>query len=169
MPKRTRARRQRQTDSTEAPPTVGVIFKRFWVAQALMREIPEEPRPEDEPAAYPITLDMSIAIKVAREEPVAFAGLTVDVKGDPRSKPYEVRVEIVGEFRAIPGQSPDLGEFCREVAPTILFPYVREIVDRLTRDGRYGTIRLDPLNVRAVLAHGTWKPMPVSPTPSVES
>lgn len=42
--------------------------------------------------------------------------------------------------------------FCRNSAPTILWPYVRQAASLLTSDGRYGPLRLDPISIAGLLA-----------------
>jgi preprotein translocase subunit SecB len=65
-------------------------------------------------------------------------------------------VTVAGIFSGENVTAELLNEFCRTAGPTILFPYVREIVHKLTADGAYGPIRLDPINVQAALATAEW-------------
>jgi preprotein translocase subunit SecB len=143
----------------------GVGFVRFWVSNCEMREVQklEPPAGQPAPKAFPIEIAMAAGVKVSREGP-AFSILTLAAKGDPHYRPYEVTVEVVGEFVAAPGQQVDLASFCKEVAPNILFPYARQIVDRLTADGRFGPLRINPLNVRAILSQSKWEQNPNNPS-----
>jgi preprotein translocase subunit SecB len=142
----------------------GVVFVRFWVSKCEMSEVAKlEPPPKEKtPNRFPIELAINAGVKVSSEGP-AFSILTVAAKGDPHYRPYEVAVEVVGEFVAQQGHQADMILFCREVAPTILFPYARQIIDRMTSDGRFGALRINPINVRAVLSRSQWEENPTNP------
>jgi preprotein translocase subunit SecB len=87
--------------------------------------------------------------------------LKLTVTGDPRTKPYRVHLEIVGEFAGKEDASrDDVSTFCREAGPTLLFPYARQIIDRMTSDGFYGAIRLDPIYLRQMLTEQVWQNEP---------
>ena len=81
----------------------------------------------------------------------------LSVTGDPRDKPYQIEVEIAGQFTLKEGTRDDFEAFCKQRAPVILFPYIRELVNRLTQDARFGPIRLDPLNVADLIKPEGWK------------
>lgn len=52
--------------------------------------------------------------------------------------------------------------FCKSAAPSILFPYIREIVHRMTIDAPNGVVRLDPINISAALNSTEWQVSEVS-------
>lgn len=85
---------------------------------------------------------------------------------DPRHQPYRIEVVLSGIFVAGEGVTEaELTFFAQNAVPTILWPYVREAVYRITQDARYGPTRLDPINVSGVLAQPGWEE--VRPAPSV--
>lgn len=143
----------------------GVAFVRFWVSRCEMSEVTKLEPPSDQPAANRVAIEVTVAagVKTSPDGP-AFSILSVAAKGDPRYRPYEVTVEVVGEFVAEQSPQADLIAFCKEVAPTILFPYARQIIDRMTSDGRFGALRINPLNVRAMLSQNMWQKNPTNPS-----
>lgn len=82
--------------------------------------------------------------------------VTLDVMPDPRVKPYEIQVELAGLFATHDATEDELREFCQRVAPTILFPYIRQIVSNVTSDARFGRILLPPLNLHVLIAPDQW-------------
>jgi len=77
---------------------------------------------------------------------------------DPTRQPYSLRVSLSGVFVAPEGtESAEFETFCKKAAPVILWPYVRSLVSAVTTDAPFGPIRLDPLNMTAVLAEEGWK------------
>lgn len=97
----------------------------------------------------------TIAMRDDHEE--AIVTLKIGITGDPKWMPYFVEVDVVGVFTCTAGFPKQFDSFTKVNAPTILFPYVREMVFRLTTDGPFGAIRLDPINVASVLGQNTWK------------
>ena len=82
--------------------------------------------------------------------------LGIALKSDPLVKPYEIELDVVGLFDTPNGTPEQLIDFCRSVAPNILFPYIRQVIDKTTSDGRYGEVRLDPANLSALLPADQW-------------
>ena len=71
---------------------------------------------------------------------------------DPKWHPYRIEVIVSGVFGS-KDASPELfDQFCRSAAPSILFPYIRQIVHSVTADAIEGQLRLDPVNVQALVA-----------------
>jgi preprotein translocase subunit SecB len=75
------------------------------------------------------------------------AALTVKVTPDPKKRPYAIEIDIEGVFEMKSGTSDQFTAFLTAGAPAILFPYVRELVHRVTSDGKYGLVRLNPMNL----------------------
>src|SRR5881392_1114839 len=93
---------------------------------------------------------------LAPEGKSAEVRMTVKVKPDPRAKPYDIELEVAGYFSLKHGTTADLQSFCQTLAPAILFPYIRQIVDRTTMDGRFGNVLLDPMNMMAAIDPSKW-------------
>jgi preprotein translocase subunit SecB len=104
---------------------------------------------EERPKNY--DTQMSVGARVSTNGPLGVVSLTVTVLPDPHVKPYEVQVEVAGEFEMFNGTAEIFREFCQNNAPVIIFPYVRHLIEQLTADGRYGRVRLDPVNLQGVL------------------
>lgn len=134
-----------------------ISFRKFWITRAAFQELPKLAAAEGEaPQGYPVELGVAVKVAVS-EEKVGRVLMTLSVNGDQRSRPYRLHLEIVGEFAGKSGASRDevLG-FCRDAGPTLLFPYARQIIDRMTSDGFYGPIRLDPIHLRQMLTQQVW-------------
>jgi preprotein translocase subunit SecB len=78
--------------------------------------------------------------------------LQVVLLPDLKWQPYHVEVVVAGVFRADRLAPALFDEFCRRAVPSILFPYVRQIVHTLTTDGAFGPVRLNPINIQHLLA-----------------
>jgi preprotein translocase subunit SecB len=66
-------------------------------------------------------------------------------------------VGIAAAFQAENASEAELLAFSRVAAPSILFPYVREMVHRLTSDAPRGQVRINPINVAALLNQSDWQ------------
>ena len=140
--------------------------------RALFEHLPRvTPEPgEEKPAQMNYNLVLGAAVKYlanGRHE----VSLGVTVTPDPKWMPYKIEVEMLGLFSVAAGSEEDLKQFTRLAAPTILFPYLREVVSKLTADGKHGVVRLNPINVQAMLANSDWVdvPMTASSEPSQPS
>lgn len=169
MAKRKSTRTAREQTTRPVPlahPNIGFI--RFWVPSMTMREIAKAQSSEEPPlGGYPIQFSVGARVTTANATQAKVGHLFLDfsLKGDPRDKPYELQLQIVGEFAMRDGSHEDLATFCREVGPTLLFPYVRQIVDRMTSDGQHGSVRISPLNIRAMLGPESWTKQDDRPAP----
>jgi preprotein translocase subunit SecB len=123
-----------------------------------MQEVAQAPIGEGETAPERCEIGLSINLRVgASKNGVGRVMMTTTVTPDPRVKPYQIEVRVVGEFEAVNSSPAEFQLFCRQVAPGILFPYIRQIVDTATLDARYGVVRLDPINLNAFLEREEWK------------
>jgi preprotein translocase subunit SecB len=164
MAKKVHSPKSRRVESTPRLLQPEITFRRFWVPRAAMREVPKVEIPEGEKSPERFPLELGIAVKVlVSDEKVGRVLLKLSVKGDPRTKPYQVEVELVGEFVARDSTREAVAEFCRDAGPTLLFPYARQIIDRMTSDGFYGPIRLDPIYLRQMLVEQGWQGDALSP------
>ena len=59
----------------------------------------------------------------------------------------------------------DLTRFARTAVPIILFPYLREQVHRVTMDGTYGPVRMDPVNLASLLGPEGWQQVSLGDDP----
>ena len=150
---------QKTTQSDVRQPEIS--FRKLWVTRAAFQELAKLAAAEAEaPQGYPVELGIAVKVLVSPEN-VGRVLMTLSVNGDQRSRPYRLHLEIVGEFAGKSGASRDevLG-FCRDAGPTLLFPYARQIIERMTSDGFYGPIRLDPIYLRQMLTEQTWQNEP---------
>jgi preprotein translocase subunit SecB len=116
---------------------------------------------ETRPTAYALEVGLNLTAGIASNDKDAEVRMAVRVTADPRVKPYVIEVEVLGQFSMVSGTRENFQAFVHRLAPALLFPYVREIVDRTTIDGRYGVIRLDPMNLQAAINHDEWKPIEI--------
>jgi preprotein translocase subunit SecB len=131
-------------------------FDGFWVDSVSLENAPRAERLEGEekPKKVDCTFRPSGQLVVNPEARRAELALNVGVAPDPKWQPYVISVRVVGRFSQAAGPIEQFAQFLRMGAPAILFPYIREIIDRLTADGKYGRVRLNPVNIQAMLAWG---------------
>ncbi len=93
-------------------------------------------------------LDVALSIYISQDGRQSEVRYDVTLTPDPRWQPYRVHLVLSGFF-ATPeeGRLEDLGEFSQRAAPNILWPFVRDYVYRVTGDGIYGPLLLDPTYV----------------------
>jgi preprotein translocase subunit SecB len=131
-------------------------FKKFSVVRLVFQEVR---RPEGAgapaPGTYRLELRVSAGVSLLSGGN-AEVKLGIALKSDPLVKPYEIELDVVGLFDTPNGTPEQLIDFCRSVAPNILFPYIRQVIDKTTSDGRYGEVRLDPANLSALLPADQW-------------
>jgi preprotein translocase subunit SecB len=141
-------------------------FSRFTVGRIVFLELAKTPIADGEQVSDPGQLHINVSVRAALADSgdMAEVRMLVAVTGDPRVKPYDIQVQVSGEFSAKNATQEQLGLFCRNNAPTILFPYVRQLVESITIDARYGRIRLQPINIPALLAKGEWQDEQQTPT-----
>ncbi len=119
----------------------------------LLRVPPEAG--ETQPSNVNINIVLGAAIGVSQDQH-AQVSMGMTVTPDPKWQPYKIEIEVVGRFRTQNGTPEDLQRFCQRGVPPILFPYMREIIHRVTMDGQYGPVRLNPLNVQSMLNQTDW-------------
>jgi preprotein translocase subunit SecB len=143
-----------QPPAAPADPRFGLL--KLVVSKASMREtqviVPAEPAPK----SFEMNVALGVRIAMAPELKQAEVTLMVKVTPDQAVRPYEIEVHVLGHFGVKDGSLEQLDQFAKNQAPVILFPYVRQVVHSLTLDGRYGAIRLDPINIRATLGADDW-------------
>jgi preprotein translocase subunit SecB len=85
--------------------------------------------------------------------PIAEVALELFVTPDPRFQPYVIHVVITGAFQRLASTTEEqFDQFCNRGALGLLFPYARTLIGSITSDGRFGPVRLDPLNVMGLIA-----------------
>src|SRR6187455_3460553 len=129
------------------------IFSKHLVFEEVETSTPPQPRA---PGTTPdVETQVKIAVTLDSEKVMTAVTFHVTVVPDVAYQPYRVEVELVGLFKGTGSTTADaLNEFARHSVPTIMFPYVREAVSRLTADGRFGSVRLRPTNIQAQLNWG---------------
>jgi preprotein translocase subunit SecB len=145
--------------SPPAPQPSQIRFGGVLVKRIMFEELPKTERKAvnpERPDEY--SMELGLAVNVTLRSPTsAEVTLVMEIKPDPSIKPYAILVELVGLFSTVDATQEQLADFCRFVAPTTLFPYVREVVSRTTADGRYGAVRLQPMNLLNFLSKGDWR------------
>jgi preprotein translocase subunit SecB len=126
-----------------------------------MQELQKITAPEGEdPSPVEESHEMTVSVRVAINEALGIVMINAIVTPDQRHKPYRIELEVAGEFLLLSGREEHLTEFCKTNGPVILFPYIRQLVDQLTADGRFGRVRLDPINLQAALGGTPWTQEP---------
>jgi len=149
--------------STEPPVESKPTDAPFAFAGLLVRQLhfQELPINKLEPTEAPkgstrIKVEMEFAVRIPDDGSFGDVRAKAKVTGDI-SKPYLVRVDIVGRFSSRSGNRDELAQFCRRSGPVILFPFVRSHVHQLTTNGRLGPILLDLMNLQSVIADDAWR------------
>ena len=132
-------------------------FDAFAVLRALFQEMPWSVPPKPRPDVISTQLNTTVRVGLSEDPLSAEVHMELQVAPDPQFQPYNITVAVVGVFSVAPGGTKeDLTTFAKSNAPVILFPYLRELVSRLTVDARFGPVRLNPMNVRDALAKHSW-------------
>jgi len=114
------------------------------------------------PPKLEVNVEMIARVKLLQLETTqgpghgAFVELDCKIKPDMEWQPYRLEVNIAGAFQTLDGTAEELMVFAQKAAPSILFPYIRETAHRLTMDAPAGVIRLDPMNIAALLNQNPW-------------
>lgn len=143
------------------PPQVresNFYFDRIGVARFVLNEVALQPVEEGKSRSdyKQVTIQFGAGISLLANGKADFR-MQLRVVTDPRSKPYEIELELVGTFSTQSGDSDALLAFCQSSAAPIMFPYARQIVNEVTSNGRFGPVRLALMNFHGVLAGGIWE------------
>jgi preprotein translocase subunit SecB len=132
------------------------------VRKVLFHERPRERPSEGEtrPPRLGVNLEFQAAIQHGTnkdgKEQRGVVTFNVKVHPDAKWQPYEIEVAISGAFAGVDVSEQQFDQFCRISVPSILFPYVRQLVHSVTADGNYGVVRIDPINLTDLAAKGEW-------------
>jgi len=119
------------------------------------------------PPKLNVNVEVGASVKLFADLNGAFVELNVKCIPDQEWQPYKLEVKIAAVFQAQGGTADELLNFCRVAAPSILFPYIRETIHRMTMDAPAGTVRLDPMNISSLLNQTEWQVSQVTaPDPS---
>jgi preprotein translocase subunit SecB len=152
--------RRRKSPPTSRPPVTIPLGIQFTGLLTRMVSFTELPPPEGgaEPLApgarADVQLQFTVGISRGETEDATIGEVTLDTSAtpDPKHQPYLVRIIMTGVFQAPRVLSAEgFDEFCKRGAPVIIWPYVRAMMSFLTADGRFGTMRLDPVNLSGFL------------------
>lgn len=138
---------------------VSVKFElaQFAVTRSIFELIGHPARPDEpRPATVEIGLEVGASAQLMADNTGAFVTLQTKIIPDQQWQPYRLEVTVAAAFRSSDSTQEQLLTFCRVAAPSILFPYIREIVHRLTMDAPHGIVRLNPLNIAAMLDETEW-------------
>lgn len=146
---------------------VSFSFDRLLVRKALFEQIERTPSQEGEkkPSTLEATLDLALSVQLNATRRDGQVTLATVIHPDLKWQPYRLEVTVSGVF-GTSDASPELfDEFCRRAVPTILFPYVRQIVHMLTVDAAYGVVRINPINIQQLMANN-WQRVESDPSAS---
>ena len=147
---------------SETPAVAGSNYtlKGLYVSRLLLVELtPPEggiriPTPGE---TRPIGLNVDATASVSPNGKISQTTMTVVITPEPHVQPYRIEVTLTGVFEGDDSITTEqMTRFAQIGVPVILFPYVRELVHRVTADGRYGAVRLNPVNVAALLDQARW-------------
>lgn len=122
------------------------------------------PQDKERPVVLNVGIEISASAQIAKDGTAAFVKLDTKVLPDQEWQPYRIEVGIGAAFSSQGGTADDLLKFCQIVVPSILFPYIRETVHRLTSDAPNGPVRLNPMYISQLLNQTDWN---VIETPSL--
>ena len=136
-------------------PSVGVFnfsFDRFVVRKAFFEELPRTKPEQDEKRPPVITTRTTLQVNcLMRNDKRALVTLNASVLPDPKWQPYRIEVSVTGMFSSKDATGETFDQFVRFAAPTILFPYVRQVIQGLTTDAAFGLVRINPINVQDLI------------------
>ncbi len=112
-------------------------------------------KPTDE---YEVQTTVTMSLAFTDDRSSAQVVLMVTVDPDPKARPYKIYVELEGIFSGHDITDDSFVRFCKTAAPSVLFPYVREMVSKVTTDARYGSIRIKPMNLTGLADPGNELP-----------
>lgn len=144
---------------------------RFQITGLFITKAHFEVMPSDLPAGtvatgrIPVDIGVSATVQVTNDPTRALVKLDFRIAPDPKSQAYRIEVHIAGLFSCEDATSDDILKFAKHAAPSILYPYVREYVHSMTKDAPNGVLRLDPMNITALLNQNEWA-MATPPQPS---
>ncbi len=128
-------------------------FESFAFERIFMETHPRVPPSEGETLEPGIAIDFRprAEIEIDHDNKRARVLLGFKVEPDPKKQPYVLIVEIVGIFSLQTGTIDHLIQFARAGAASVLFPYVRQMISTVTRDGKWGPLLINPINVQTML------------------
>lgn len=133
-------------------------FDKFIVRQIVFNEVERQQPAEGETreASIGVSITINAAVEMNPSAMRSLVTLTVGIAPDPKWQPYNLLVKVSGGFVGENVELEQFDSFCRNGVPAILFPYVREIVHHATRDGLFGVIRIDPINIAELTSKAEW-------------
>lgn len=149
-------------------PASGFRFINLMVHHASFQEVSEiaPEQGEQRPLKPPITIQVKAQAQISTELQ-AIVSLDVTVLPEPKWLPYVCRVVLSGVFAGDGVTDEQFRRFCHHNVPVILFPYVRETIHRLTMDARCGSLKVDPINIQAMLGTVDWEEVPPANSASI--
>lgn len=131
-------------------------FDGFFFRRISLETLSRQPLADGETLQPGITLDVRPVgnIEIDHDQRRAEVLLGFRLTPDPKKQAYVIIVEIVGAFSLQAGTIDQLTQFAKGGASSILFPYVRQMISTITRDGKWGPVLLHPINVQTIF---TWQ------------
>jgi preprotein translocase subunit SecB len=145
------------------------LFERYVVRRVSFQEVERQKPAEGETRPHSVGMGITIGGAIQMNPAALRAIITLDVtlEADPRWQPYRIQIEVSGGFSGQNVTFEQFDAFCRNGVPVILFPYVREIAYTVSRDGLYGPIKVDPINIGELASKAEWGE-PHDPNASIE-
>ena len=133
-------------------------FLRLVVHRQLFEQIARQTPAKGETRPRSLDSEIQIGARIGLDADANQAALRLDITILPNLKwqPYKIEVGVSGVFAGEGATTDQLVEFSKAVAPPILFPYVREMVHRMTMDGIGGPVKLDPINIQDMINRTPW-------------
>lgn len=120
----------------------------------LLKELHFDAREAVFGAPGTVTGDVGVTLRVELSEDKLSATVTLDVRLQPQDTKrfHELRVVVDGAFEGSAETKGLLEEFATKQGPSLLFPFVREIIANVTARSAGGAILLPPLNLYDAVA-----------------
>ena len=130
-------------DKNEHP---GIVFEGVHL-QSLHFKVSEEIDFEK----LPYQVDFEVRRVLDPDKTILHLILEVDLAKGVENPPMEFRFTMVGTFRTIKKRNLDLEEFAEIQAPSLLMPYVRELISNITSRSLLPPLIIPPLNILAMI------------------
>lgn len=154
-----------EEESPQGPTQFSLL--NIFITKAIYEFTGDQFKPQ-RPPKLNVNVEVAASVKLFANLNGAFVELDVKCIPDQEWQPYKLEVKIAAVFQAQGGTSDELLNFCRVAAPSILFPYVRETIHRMTMDAPAGIVRLDPMNISSLLNQTDWQVSQVSDPDATE-
>lgn len=141
------------TDTAEQRPTFS--FAGIATRRLVLEERTDVPVVAGRPPAnvrVKVKMNLGADIRIMSDRRAGEVLLRLRLEPDPTLQPVFVEVVLSALFRVSePLEADRIRRFCAVNGIPIMWPYVREVVSRITSDAYHGQIRLDPVNLTPLI------------------